>query len=118
MILTQIKSGRGRKVLWMQWIMDESTRWRTRARRRVFLHPTRALRLLALVTRGLPGCSGPCWWIAASSISPAPPATPANSHEAVEALSIVPASASPPIPIVQQAMPCICPKLRRVPRSP
>jgi hypothetical protein len=51
---------------------------------------------------------GAGWWIPAASVSPAI-ATPENSHEAVDALGIIPAGPTSDIPIVQHAMPCVCP---------
>lgn len=51
---------------------------------------------------------GRAWWVPASEIKPARAATPENSHEAIDALGITP-SGPDNIPIVQHAMPCICP---------
>lgn len=53
---------------------------------------------------------GRAWWIPASDIKPAPAATPENSQEAIDALGIIPAGPDSDIPIVQHAMPCICPR--------
>jgi hypothetical protein len=56
-----------------------------------------------------PLVAAPGWWIPASAIHPPAPATLRNSWEAVDALGIIPAAPDNPIPIVQHAMPCICP---------
>ena len=52
---------------------------------------------------------GRAWWIPASDIRPAPAATVENAQEAVDALGVIKAGPDSDIPIVQHAMPCICP---------
>ena len=53
---------------------------------------------------------GPAWWVPASAVRPPEVATMENSQEAIDALGVTPAGPDSDIPIVQHAMPCICPK--------
>ena len=52
---------------------------------------------------------GPAWWIPASEIQPPPVATRENAHEAKDALGVTRAGPDCDLPIVQHAMPCVCP---------